>query len=125
MLNNVVVPLEEKRCDHFDLCDYAKSGGCTISSMSACSVAIEIKERATKWPCVALPGSHCEIPNYLVLMKRGIPCGKKGKCLLAETLKGAIPAQDVTSTGKIPENYRKPRFGKKILCRILTEDGML
>lgn len=111
----------EKKCEHFELCSCARDGACTASVMIACGVAIEVKELATKWPCPALPNSHCEIPHYLVLMKKGVPCGEAGKCFLAELFRGLIPPQDFTSAGKIPESYKRQRPAKKNLLRILSE----
>ena len=115
----------EERCEHFDLCDYAGAGCSKKSSKEACGLGIEIRELATKRPCPALAGAHCEIPDYVVLMKKGEPCGEPGKCFLCETLKGLIPAQDFVSTGKIPDSYKKPRAKKKILRRILLECSMI
>ncbi|HBI34386.1 MAG TPA: hypothetical protein DEA43_01450 [Candidatus Moranbacteria bacterium] len=92
--------------------------------MASCGTAIEVKELATKWPCPAVRSGHCEIPDYLVLVKRGVPCGEENKCFLIEFFKGLIPPQDFVSTGKLPETYKRPRAKKSNILRILKEVGM-
>ncbi|EKD58788.1 MAG: hypothetical protein ACD_56C00050G0002 [uncultured bacterium] len=123
-MKSIVVELRERtRCHHLDLCSFPGSG-CVGSSTEGCFKIIEIKEIATKHHCPALPGVNCEIPEYAVLVGKGVPCGEPGKCFVEELFKGLIPPQDFLYGELLPESYKGKRPSRKMLFRILAENGM-